>query len=405
MDCSVSIIIPVHNKCELTIACLESLALYSDTDTFEILIIDNASSDDTPERCKNIGTSLFGDRFRYIRLESNINFGPACTFGATEAKGRLVFFLNNDTLLTAGWLEPLLDALGTDPGLGAVGPLLLYPDEQRVQHLGVAFTPDGSVDHLYEYFPANHPLVMQKRSLQALTAAALMLPRELFLQCGGFYPEYRNGFEDLDLSLTLRAKGWRLTCEPASRIIHIGGQTPGRFDNDEHNALVLAERWPDIRPDLHELAQDDGYDFAVTSWLDSRPVLKAERANELNELLSKCKDWRELWSWLQREPLWEQGYVLLGDLLEQHRLWSEALECRSLQCTLCPSLGAYKARLLAAIRAGATNVVKETEDALQSIERFMGNTVRYNSKLLAIHRRLERHALNSLSEKYPAKPD
>ena len=140
MTPTVSIIIPVRNQWKLTEACLRSLAEHTPQDDIQILVMDNGSTDDTSTQCAPLGAALFGSRFRHIPLGHNRNFGPACNEGAHAADADYLFFLNNDTLLTAGWLPPLLDAFARQPDLGATGPLLLYPDG-RVQHAGVTFTP------------------------------------------------------------------------------------------------------------------------------------------------------------------------------------------------------------------------------------------------------------------------
>lgn len=89
-----------------------------------------------------------------------------------------------------------------------MGPLLLYPhsdkNQHRVQHLGVVFCPQKNVSHLYELFPATHSLVRTERSVQVLSAAALLLRRSLLLTLDGFDPGYMNGFEDLELCARIR---------------------------------------------------------------------------------------------------------------------------------------------------------------------------------------------------------
>ena len=124
-----SVIIPVFNKWELTANCLRSLREHTRDCDIEVIVVDNGSSDETAGDLPSLGGELFGRRFLPIRFEENRNFGPACNAGARAASAPLVFFLNNDTVLTPGWAPPLLQALAEDPSLGGVGPLLLYEDE------------------------------------------------------------------------------------------------------------------------------------------------------------------------------------------------------------------------------------------------------------------------------------
>src|SRR4051794_34555648 len=106
----ISIVMPLFNKVELTLACLRSLEETTSGEIpYEVIIIDNASSDGTPE----LLSQLEGDVV-IITNEENLGFGPACNQGASVAQGEYVLFLNNDTVLLAGWLEPLVAALDED---------------------------------------------------------------------------------------------------------------------------------------------------------------------------------------------------------------------------------------------------------------------------------------------------
>lgn len=90
---TLSVVIPVHNKWELTAACLRSLAEHTPGGDVAVIVVDNASADDTSGACPALGSSLFGRRFRYRRFENNRNFGPACNAGAALADSDLLFFL------------------------------------------------------------------------------------------------------------------------------------------------------------------------------------------------------------------------------------------------------------------------------------------------------------------------
>lgn len=178
----VAVVIPVFNQWKLTADCLRSLREHTPDEDVQVIVVDNGSTDETAGACGVLGHELFGTRFEHVRLDENINFGPGCNLGASRADADFLFFLNNDTLLTPGWLAPLLTSFQNNLQQGAVGPLLLFPVTDRVQHVGVAFRPEKEGAHLYEQFPGDHPLVHVKRSLQAITGAALLIPRALFVQ-------------------------------------------------------------------------------------------------------------------------------------------------------------------------------------------------------------------------------
>ena len=122
-----SIIIPVFNQWELSRACLKALASTTKGKSVEVIVVDNASTDVTPDACPFLGKQLFGGAFRYFRCTSNMNFGPASNIGAAIAVGKYLIFLNNDTVPLPGWYQPLIDDFSKFPKIAATGPLLLYP--------------------------------------------------------------------------------------------------------------------------------------------------------------------------------------------------------------------------------------------------------------------------------------
>ncbi|WP_320171253.1 glycosyltransferase family 2 protein [Maridesulfovibrio sp.] len=315
-----SIIIPVLNLWEMTSACLESIQKFTRGNFYEVLVVDNGSTDATLSECPALGEKLFGERFRYVRVEKNINFGPACNLGADNAEGELLFFLNNDTLLTSGWVEPLLEIFRKDPGVAAVSPLCLFPDNKRVQCLGIGYAGSLGVCHPYFMFPGNHPVVRRNRRFQALSGAALMIPAALFREMGGFFPGYANGFEDMDLCCRLRRAGGRLVQENRSTVLHWASKTPGRNRFDKENMTLINKRCAGcFVPDLHRIAQEDGFRCELTPWLEM--IMRAP-----DDPTGKIDDVDELRSALEEYPLWEDGYDKLFSLLLEEGRQDEAAE-------------------------------------------------------------------------------
>jgi tetratricopeptide (TPR) repeat protein len=121
-----SIIIPVFNNLELTQNCLESIWEHTPPELFEIIVVDNGSSDGTPAFLKQLATE---GKIRLIANDTNLGYAKACNQGARAARGGYLIMLNNDTLVTDGWLNALIEAVAKDDNLAVVGAKLLYPND------------------------------------------------------------------------------------------------------------------------------------------------------------------------------------------------------------------------------------------------------------------------------------
>ncbi len=366
-----SVIIPVFNKWDLTRACLASLREHSGGLAYEAVVVDNASTDATATELEPLGRSLFGGAFSAIRFAKNRNFGPACNAGAEKARAPLLFFLNNDTLLTPAWAPPLLAAMHEANAPGAVGPLLLY-ENNTVQHMGTAFLP-GSPCHLYQGFPADHPVVGRPRKLQLITAAALMLPKALFAQCGAFFEGYRNGFEDVELSVRIRQAGKELRCVTKSVIYHLESQTPGRKDGDAHNGTLLYERCgKDLYIDLHHHALRDGFHVFVDDFfsLSLRLTDEEERAVNQSAEGKTPLEWLEI---MRRHPFWVTGRDALAAALERAGQYTEALHLRAELADFLPLEERY-AQLARTAAAAKDGKLEETaRERLRTIGQYREN--------------------------------
>jgi len=253
---SCSIVIPLFNQVGLTRACVESLIIANDP--VEVLLVDNGSTDETAEYCQALTHAPRESRttFVSIRNDENLGFAAACNQGARAANSERVLFLNNDTEVDPGWLEPLLTTLA-HPEVAAVGAKLLYPD-RTIQHAGVVITNDPTnpkgflASHWLAGVPSDHPLVNERREFQAVTAACMLVERRCFFEAGEFDTSFWNGFEDIDLCLKLREVGLKVMYEPNSVVIHHESASgPERFARADANTRILVERWAGrIEPDV-----------------------------------------------------------------------------------------------------------------------------------------------------------
>ena len=384
MTIETSVIIPVLDQWTLTEACLRSLAAHS-PDTIEVIVIDNGSRDETPQTCPVLGNELFPHRFSFLRQETNLNFGPASNLGARRARGAFLFFLNNDTQVRPNWLPPLRNSLA-NPKIGAAGPCLLYPNG-RVQHVGIAFTPGLTPCHLFENFPGDHPAVRRKRRCQAITAAALLLPKQLFADIGGFFEEFRNGSEDLDLCARIRARGLQLIVNPDSVVIHRTSQSAGRFDHDDANAALLRSRQAQaFVPDLHLFARQAGYRLQLTPWLT--PFL--EPIHQIRPSQKTPTTEEGVKQRLTVEPLWREGYDLLVAMSQARDNHALALESMFLRSFFFPDIEHHRQLQQFAHRLGKQGMAMDTTRTIQRIE----NTLSDRQRLVETARTLATHFRN-----------
>jgi GT2 family glycosyltransferase len=222
----------------LTRQCLDAILAEPPKVDHELVVVDDASPDDTAEALK-----AYEGAVRVITRPENGGFARACNDGAASGAGEYVVFLNNDTIPVAGWLDALVAVADREPGVAVVGAKLLFPND-TVQHAGVAICQDGRPRHIYAGFPAVHPAVNRARRLQAVTAACMLVRRSAFEHAGGFDPEFRNCLEDADLCLRLRDHGHEVAYCPESVVYHLESVSRGRRSDEIASAgRLFQERW------------------------------------------------------------------------------------------------------------------------------------------------------------------
>ena len=173
----VSIVIPVFNKLELTRACLASLRAHTEPGACEIIVVDNGSTDGSTEWLREREQA---GELRLLAPGENLGFARGCNLGAQASVGRYLLFLNNDTEVTPGWLEPLVDTLDRDATVGAVGVEAAlrgrhHPARGRGDHRPRAAGLERPA-HRLEAAGRRPRAAIDPRFCQALTAACLLRP-------------------------------------------------------------------------------------------------------------------------------------------------------------------------------------------------------------------------------------
>jgi GT2 family glycosyltransferase len=241
-DPLVSIIIPARDHWGVTLRCLRSIARRTAGLKYEVILVDDGSRDRTV-RADTIVPGLIR-----LAMARNVGFVGACQAGAQQARGSFLMFLNNDTIVTDGWLDALLHAIRR-PGCGAAGSKLVYPNG-LLQEAGSIVWQNGDA---YNYGRGEDPdqsAFNYARPVDYCSGAALMVRRDAFEQVGGFDERFAPAYwEDVDLAFKLREAGWSVWFAPASVVCHLEGRSSGvdearglkRFQ--AVNRHVFREKW------------------------------------------------------------------------------------------------------------------------------------------------------------------
>ncbi len=240
----VSIIIPTKDNPELVQKCLSSIQNFQTDTTVELILVDNQSKEkstyDYYHKLKKENRSV-----RIIDYGPDFNFSRACNLGASESRGKYLLFLNNDIeVITPHWLTNMLSFISIE-GVGIVGAKLIYPDG-RIQHAGIVLGMEGHASHVFmgNTGKSTTPFgsIAWYRNYSAVTAACMLVRRDVFKKINGFDEKFRLIFNDVDLCLRAEKKGYRTVYNPDVVLIHHEGKTRGRF-NPESDIKLAFDRF------------------------------------------------------------------------------------------------------------------------------------------------------------------
>ena len=207
----VSIIIVNYNGKELLQKCLDSL-LKVNYDNFEIILVDNNSTDGTVEFITKNYPSLI-----IIKLDSNKGFAEPNNVAAKISKGKYLLFLNNDTVVTPNFISEMVKVMETDKKIAICQSLLLKPDGSVdssgdfIDHLGVVYNSKTKIDEI--------------REVSSARGASMLVRSDIFEKLDGFDQKFFITFEDVDLCWRSWILGYRVLIIPTSIVYHEGGIT------------------------------------------------------------------------------------------------------------------------------------------------------------------------------------
>jgi O-antigen biosynthesis protein len=250
----VSIIIPTKDLAEILDTCLTSIfekTLYSN---YEVIVIDNGSVEEATKNLLSKWRDKEPKRFSSYHLDIPFNYSKLNNFAVTKATGDYLLFLNNDTeILTPDWVTAMVEQ-AQRPSIGAVGALLLYPDD-TVQHAGVILV-GGVANHSHKDFPKDNPgyfgQILTVGNYSAVTAACLMCRREVFNEVHGFEEQLSVAFNDVDFCLKIAKIGYNNIYLPHVTLYHYESKSRGREDTPEKitrfakEVRYMEDKWSSI---------------------------------------------------------------------------------------------------------------------------------------------------------------
>lgn len=217
----VSIIIPVYNQFEYTESCLRSIYNHTQGIEYEVIVADDASTDETSDISKRIPNVI------HLRNQANLRFLRNCNSATQAARGKYLLFLNNDTQVQPNWLSELLDVIEHDESIGMVGSKLVYPDGMLQEAGGIVFS-DGSAMNYGRGRVHDDCCAAYRKDVDYISGASIMIRRDLWERLGGFDERFAPAYyEDTDLAFSVRAAGLRVVYVPSSVVIHFEGKTNG----------------------------------------------------------------------------------------------------------------------------------------------------------------------------------
>jgi tetratricopeptide (TPR) repeat protein len=240
----VSIIIPTRDLAEDLERCLASIFTQTSYPNYEVILIDNGSIEPETHQLITQWKQKESTRFQCYPLDIPFNFSKLNNYGVSQATGDYLLFLNNDTeVVTPDWIEAMVEQVQR-PQIGAVGALLLFPDD-TVQHAGVVMGLGGIAGHSYYRMTSQMPgyfgNLIGFNNASAVTGACLMCRREVFEQVGGLDETLTVAYNDVDFCLKLLDRGYRNLYLPHVVLYHHESKSRGYEDSPEKKARLKQE--------------------------------------------------------------------------------------------------------------------------------------------------------------------
>jgi len=351
MQPTVSIIILNWNNLKLTRDCITSIEKNTAYPNYEVIIFDNASTEPGTE---DYYASI---SHKVIRSSNNLGFAKGNNEAAKVAKGELLVFLNNDTVVQQNWLDAMVRSFKQCPECGIVGSKLLYPDG-TIQHAGVFLDYNGNHINFFKGLPSDIEETIVTREREAVIGASMLIPKDIFIEVGGFCEEYVMGYEDIDLCFKVKQRGLKILFCASSVVIHYAGISLKQKGNvfkkktDKRNKKIFDKKWSEhlykfrLPHDLTALKpyhyrRHNNLDLLELVPSDCQFVLDADCGmGELGGILKEARENVVVWGLesnliLAREAEKKLDKVLIGDVETNPDLFNSS---ERFDCILLPSV-------------------------------------------------------------------
>ena len=238
----VSIIIPAYNQTLHTLQCLKSIGENSGDVSYEVIVIDDRSSEWKIRSLRKVR------HLRVHRNNRNQGFVLNCNDGAKLAQGKYLIFLNNDTLVRPGWLQALLNVFELKPDAGLVGAKLIYPNGRLQEAGGIVWQTADAANYGNGGDPSA-PMFNYLKEVDYCSGACLAIKARFFASLGGFDLRYAPAYyEDTDLAFRVREAGRKVYYQPRCEVIHYEGTSNGTIPgttNIKRHQLINRDRFLD----------------------------------------------------------------------------------------------------------------------------------------------------------------
>ena len=288
----ISVIIPSKDNAVVLKKCLDTLKKTAADISYEVLLVDNGSGGAVKKKIEEMTADAPDIHYIYEPME--FNFSRMCNLGAERAKGSLLLFLNDDIeAVRTGWLSDMAE-LAERSHTGAVGCKLLYPDTDKIQHAGITNLPMGPV-HKLQFLRDNKCYYDNRnrgiRNVSAVTAACLMVRREIFEETGGFCESMQVAFNDVDFCFTLLEKGYYNVVCNHIHLLHHESLSRGADESEEklrrlhRERTMLYDRHPGLEgkdPFYHDWLNRTGLDTRIQpAYQSGREIADVQTAKEV----------------------------------------------------------------------------------------------------------------------------